>query len=82
MICPKCDSNNVNASVVNEVTLKNQHRGIVWWLFIGWWWVPIKWIFFTVPALILALFGHKKQKAVNKQKTVCVCQSCGYRWNL
>ena len=82
MICPKCDSNNVNTSVINEVTLKNQHHGIIWWLFVGWWWVPIKWLVFTVPALILALFGHKKQKAVNKQKTVCVCQSCGYRWNL
>lgn len=82
MICPKCNSNNVNANVVNEVTLKNQHHGIAWWICVGWWWVFIKWIVFTVPALILAIFGHKKQKAVNKQKTVCVCQSCGYRWDL
>ena len=82
MICPKCNSNNVSANVVNEVTLKNQHHGIVWWICVGWWWVFIKWIVFTVPALILAIFGHKKQKAVNKQKTVCVCQSCGYRWDL
>ncbi len=82
MVCPKCNSNNVNTNVINEVTLKNQHHGIIWWLFVGWWWVPIKWIVFTLPALIVALFGHKKQKAVNKQKTVCVCQECGYRWNL
>ncbi len=36
----------------------------------------------AIPALIFAIFGSKKQKAVNKQKTVCVCQNCGYSWDL
>lgn len=27
---------------------KNKH-GILWWLFIGWWWVPIKWVYFKLP---------------------------------
>jgi len=80
MQCPKCQSNNVNVNVVNEVKLKTKHRGIIWWLCVGWWWVPIKWFFFTVPALIFAIFGHKKQKAVNIQKTMCVCQDCCYSW--
>ena len=80
MQCPKCQSNKVNVNVVNEVKLKTKHRGIIWWLCVGWWWVPIKWFFFTVPALIFAIFGHKNQKAVNIQKTMCVCQDCGYSW--
>lgn len=82
MTCPKCQSENVNTSVINEVYLKTKHRGVIWWLCVGWWWIPIKWLFFTVPALLFAIFGHKKQKTVNKQKTVCVCQSCGYKWDI
>lgn len=80
MKCPKCGSENVSVQVTNEVKLKTKHRGILYWLFIGWWWIPIKWIFLTVPALIVAIFGHKKQKAVNKTVTNCVCQSCAYTW--
>lgn len=22
-----------------------ESHGIIWWLLIGWWWAPIKWIF-------------------------------------
>jgi hypothetical protein len=82
MKCPKCQSENVSTQVINTVKLKNKHHGLLWWMFVGWYWVPIKWIVFTVPALIFAIFGSKKQKAVNKRKTVCVCQNCGYNWNL
>ncbi len=80
MKCPKCGSEHVNTTVVNEVKLKDKHKGIIWWLFVGWWWVMIKWLFFTLPALIIAIFKPKKQKAINKQKTVHVCQDCGYSW--
>lgn len=67
MICPKCQSENVNTQIVNTVVLKDKHRGIIWWLLIGWWWVPIKWIFFTLPALLLVyakglMEGQKKNK--------------------
>ena len=82
MICPKCQSSNVNTQIINEVTLKTAHHGVIWWLLIGWWWVPVKWIFFTVPALFFKLFGHKKQRAVNRQKTMCVCQQCGHSWRI
>lgn len=81
MICPKCKSENVNVQVVNEVTLKNVHHGFIWWIFIGWWWIFIKWMVFTIPALIFKIFGRKKQKAVNKSVTKCVCQSCGHTWD-
>ena len=82
MQCPKCQSENVTTQVVNTVKLKTQHKGIIYWLFVGWWWVPIKWLVFTIPALILAIFGKKKQKVVNKQETMCVCQNCGHSWKI
>ena len=78
--CPRCGGI-MNFQVVNEVTLKNQHHGLLWWLFIGWWWVPFKWLVFTIPALIIKLLGHKKQKAVNTQKRIAVCQQCGNTMN-
>jgi predicted nucleic-acid-binding Zn-ribbon protein len=80
MVCPKCYSENVNAQVVNTTTLKDKHHSIIWWFCVGCWWVPIKWLFFTLPALIFAIFGRKKQKVVNKQKTLWVCQNCRYTW--
>lgn len=82
MICPKCGSSNVSTQIVNEMQLKNKHHGVIWWVLIGWWWFPIKWLVFTVPALIIKIFGHRKQKIVNKQKTVSVCQNCGNTWNV
>lgn len=82
MVCPKCGNDNVNVQVVNEVTLKDKHHGCLWMLFIGWWWIAFKWLVLTLPALIFKIFGHKKQKAINKQKTVAICQNCGNKWNV
>lgn len=80
MKCPKCKSENVTVQVVNEVEIKNKHHSIIWWILGGWILVIIKWVVFTVPALILKLFGHKKKKVKNIQKTMCACQQCGYTW--
>ena len=82
MKCPKCGSENTNVQITNQVKLKDKHHGIFWWLCIGWWWIPFKWLFLTLPALIFAIFGRKKQKAVNKQVKTSVCQDCGYSWNI
>lgn len=82
MICSKCGSSNVSIQAVNLVKLKNKHHGVLWWLFIGWWWIPIKWMFFTLPALIIKLFKPKKQKIVNITKSVAVCQNCGHQWEI
>ena len=80
--CPKCGSENVNVQAINQVKLKDKHHGVIWWLFWGWYWVPIKWLFLTLPALIFKIFGHKKQKAVNKVVTMCTCQDCGNSWKI
>lgn len=80
MKCPKCGSENVNVQMVTETNLKTVHHGLFWWLFIGWWWWPIKWIIFTIPALIVKIFAPKKYKTKIKHRSMCVCQNCGHHW--
>jgi predicted nucleic-acid-binding Zn-ribbon protein len=81
MRCPKCGSENVNIQMVSSTTIKEKHHGIIWWLLFGWYWVPIKWIVFTIPALIFKIFAPKKYKIKNETHSVCVCQNCGHTWN-
>jgi len=76
MICPKCGSNSVNVQAVSNVHTKR--KGILWWLFIGWWWVPIKWFCFFWLALLAKIFGSKKIKT--DIEAYAVCQNCGYKW--
>lgn len=82
MKCPKCGSDKVNIQVVNEVELKTKHHSALWWIFWGWYWIPIKWLFFTLPALIIKLFRGKKQKVKNTATKHAVCQNCGHSWNV
>ena len=80
MKCPVCGSENVNVQIVTETELKNKHHGVVWWLCIGWGWVPIWGLFFTIPALIIKIFAPKKQNLKQCHNTVRVCQNCGHKW--
>ena len=82
MKCPKCNSTSVTVQMVTEHQLKNAHHGIIWWLIVGWWWIPIKWLFLTIPALIVKIFAPRKQKLKAAHKSMCVCQACGYHWEL
>lgn len=82
MNCKYCNSSNVNVQMVSESKLKTKHHSILWWLIIGWWLEPCLWIFLTIPRLILALFGHKKQKLVTKHSSMAVCQDCGKSWKV
>lgn len=83
MICSKCKSENVNIQIINEQKLVTKHHGFLWWLCIGWWWVPIKWLCFFWIALIFKIFGVGGRKKI-KNKTVkkAVCQDCGHIWNI
>lgn len=81
MKCPKCGSENVNVQAVSETSLKVKRKGILYWLFVGWWWLPIKWLIFTIPAIIIKIFAPKKYKTTTKHVSKCVCQSCGHMWN-
>lgn len=80
MKCPKCGSENVSIQIVTEVKEKRK-KGILYWLFIGWWWEPILWIFLTIPKLIYAIFG-RKTKVVTKVKRIAICQNCGHSWEI
>ncbi len=79
-VCPKCGSQNVNVQVVTESKLVNKRHGCLWWMFVGLWWVPIKWVLFTVPALIAKVFFPKRQRLEQSTRSVCVCQGCGHHW--
>lgn len=81
MKCPRCGSENVNVQIVSENQLKAKRHSIIWWLFIGWYWLPIKWLFLTVPAIIVKIFAPKKYKTKTIHKSMCVCQDCGHHWN-
>lgn len=82
MVCPKCGSENVSIQIVNESILKRKHHGVLYWLLIGWWLEMLLWLFLTIPRLLCMLFGHKKQKIVNKQHKEAVCQQCSYTWKI
>ena len=82
MTCPKCGSNNVTIQAVSESQLKTKHRSIFWWLLIGFWWIPLKWFVFTLPALIIKIFAPKRQKLKTKHFSMAICQHCGYSWKV
>lgn len=80
MKCPNCGGENVTVNVVTDIEGKKKHHSVVWWLLFGWYWVPFKWFFLTLPALIFKIF-RKRKKIVTTQRTVCCCQSCGHTWD-
>ena len=80
MICPKCGSYNVSIQAVTDTQLKAKHHSIFWWLLVGVWWVPLKWLVFTIPALIIKIFAPKRQKLKTTHSTMAICQQCGHSW--
>ncbi len=80
MVCPKCKSTNVSAQIVTESRLKNAHHSIIWWIFVGWWWLPVKWVFFAIPALVVKIFAPKRQKLKQRNVSMWICHNCGHNW--
>lgn len=79
MLCPRCNSTNVNVQAVSNVRTKG--KGCLYWLFIGWWLELILWLFLTIPMLFFKLFGGKGKVRTNVE-TYAVCQNCGNRWRV
>lgn len=101
-ICPKCGSTNVNfqreqtASVggsLHSFGGGKKGHGIIYWIFIGCWWVPIKWMCKWIMAIstlgISLLFTRKKKDKISGKtvtasksinRTMAVCQNCGNSW--
>lgn len=82
MVCKKCGSQNVTVQVVTETKVKEKKHGILWWICVGWWWIPIKWLVFTLPAILGKLFGKPKYKVTTKTRKIAVCNDCGKSWNV
>lgn len=82
MVCKKCGSQNVTVQVVTETKVKEKKHGILWWICVGWWWIPIKWLVFTLPAILGKLFGKSKYKVTTKTRKIAVCNDCGKSWNV
>ena len=83
MRCPKCHSTFVDVQVVTDVRTVKVHHSILWWVFIGWWWLPVKWIFFTFWAFIakvLSVLLGTRRRVVTERATLAVCQNCGHTW--
>lgn len=88
--CPKCKSDNVNVQVVNETDTRvvEKRHGIIWWVCIGWWWKPIKWVLqlvlFGVFAVLYWIFKSPRYKTVTRhqKESMTVCQDCGHTWEV
>ena len=105
IICPNCgNTENINMQVFQEnigettiekkkMSFKQKGHGLLWWLFVSWWWIPIDfilWIFLFPIRLILQLFKKKKYKGKStttsqtikeiQYKKVCTCPKCQHIW--
>jgi len=73
MVCPKCQSSNVNVQAITNI--KTKHRGCLGWCF---------WILLACCTLglilIIPLLTNSKTKS--KTHTEGICQNCGHRWRV
>ena len=110
MYCPNCNSDNIRIESVQEnlgstkisetkyrINVKKKH-GIIWWIFIGFWWVPVKFLLNIIlwPILAIPKAIHRvsnrgvvatstgAEETVNHivYKTICTCQNCGKTWEM
>lgn len=81
MTCPRCSSGNVTVQTITEVNEVKHKKGCAYWLFIGWWWEIIQWIFLGIIKLLMVCF-KKRTRIVSDTKTFAVCQNCGNRWRV
>lgn len=77
MICPKCNSENVEVTT-EQVNAKTRKRstGCLWK--IGRWFLNL----FTLG--VWRIFGKRKgtEKTAYKNQTVAICQDCGHKWKV
>ena len=77
MICPKCGSENVNVTVeASSAKTKKKGTGCLW---------KICRVFLIICTLGLwLLIGRRKgtDKTKFNNKTVALCQNCGYKWDV
>jgi hypothetical protein len=96
-VCPNCNGSNITfqressgsvGASTNKVVIEKpkKSKGCLYWMCIGWWWEPFRYICFTW--WIRLLFGGKERVGfnVNANKTlnytIAVCQDCGHSWKV
>ena len=77
MVCPKCGNSSV--TVTSEMVggkTKKKRMGLLWRL--G------RMILMICTLGLWGIFGKKSgtEKTTYKNKTVAICQSCGYKWDV
>ena len=78
MVCPRCGSTDVVVSASATEKAAARH-GFPYWVFIGWWWHAILWLFVTLPMLFYRLI-HRNRNTQTVLTTHAVCQRCGNTW--
>lgn len=77
MVCPKCNSENVNVQIVNdEMSTRNRGRGCLW--------TCGRWFLILCTCGLWLLVGKSKGKSKTKveSSSYAVCQNCGNRWKI
>lgn len=75
MICPKCNSENVNTTLEQTSgKTKVRNMGCLWGL------MRLILIICTFGLWLLIGRRSKTAKTTYKSKTVCICQNCGNKW--
>lgn len=106
MVCPKCGGHNVETKSYQEqhgqkdtykshARLHEQKHGILWWICVSWWLLPIKFACWIVcwPFMMLFRITRKKDYRYDETSThtvtndiryttLCVCHDCGKQWLL
>jgi hypothetical protein len=77
MVCPKCNSENVNVSI-EQVSGKTKARGT------GCLWDLGRWTLIICTCGLWLLVGKRtgSGKMTFKSNTVAVCQNCGHKWKV
>ncbi len=75
MVCPRCNGTNVNVTTeTTGMSTRNRGRGCLWG--IG------RATLIVCTCGLWLLVGKSKGKSNTNvvNKTVCICQDCGYKW--
>lgn len=95
--CQKCGSTNISyqreqtasfGAGTNKVVIQQEKKskGCLWWICIGFWWVPMYWI--LIGWWWKPLMGGRTKGGLNFNanksinRTMAICQSCGNSWKV
>jgi len=99
MQCPKCYSSNITfqreqtgnvGGSLSSYRFRDNRKGCLYWIFIGWWFWVFKLIFHVATLGIFLLFRRRRGKVTGKtvsgtkniNQTMAICQNCGNSWKV